>query len=221
MHSLDCLLQQRFVGLVQRENDWVFDFDGQYQLVVECLWRLIEDNRIRLTSLDHGQQFGLPAPVDAVQVIESRLMNVMVVDVNLHDGTLDLRISFENGQILEVIPDSSGYEAWNFVGAHQQIVAVGDGDLAIVQVQPENRAEHVIDSFGSEPYAITMSTVEEIADAIRKLPDEGLASFRAWFAEFDAAAWDHQFERDVAEGRLQALAEEALRDSREGRCTDL
>jgi hypothetical protein len=66
-----------------------------------------------------------------------------------------------------------------------------------------------------------MSTVDEIEDAIRRLPDEDLAALRAWFADFDAAAWDRQFEDDVAEGRLDALADEALRDRREGRCTDL
>ncbi len=66
-----------------------------------------------------------------------------------------------------------------------------------------------------------MNTVDEIEDAIGKLPDGDLAEFRAWFAEFDAAAWDRQFERDVAEGRLDALADEALADWREGRCTDL
>jgi hypothetical protein len=66
-----------------------------------------------------------------------------------------------------------------------------------------------------------MSTVDEIEDAIRKLPDQDLVALRAWFAEFDAGAWDRQFERDVAEGRLDALADEALRDLREGRCTDL
>jgi hypothetical protein len=66
-----------------------------------------------------------------------------------------------------------------------------------------------------------MSTIQEIEDAIRLLPDDDLASLRAWFAEFDAAAWDRQFERDVSEGRLNALADEALRDAREGRCTDL
>jgi hypothetical protein len=66
-----------------------------------------------------------------------------------------------------------------------------------------------------------MSTIQEIEDAIRQLPDDELAALRAWFAEFDAEAWDRQFERDVAEGRLDALAEEALRDAREGRCTDL
>jgi hypothetical protein len=66
-----------------------------------------------------------------------------------------------------------------------------------------------------------MSTVKEIEDAIRQLPAEDLAALRAWFAEFDAEIWDRQFEQDVAAGRLDALADEALRDLREGRCTDL
>jgi hypothetical protein len=66
-----------------------------------------------------------------------------------------------------------------------------------------------------------MSTIREIEDAIRNLPNEELAVFRAWFAEFDAAAWDRQFEQDVADGRLDALADEALRVAREGRCTEL
>ena len=63
--------------------------------------------------------------------------------------------------------------------------------------------------------------MKEIEDAISKLPAPELAEFREWFAEFDAAAWDRQIEDDVAAGRLDALAEEALRDLREGRCTDL
>ncbi|MGO9924392.1 MAG: hypothetical protein ACLQIB_58110 [Isosphaeraceae bacterium] len=66
-----------------------------------------------------------------------------------------------------------------------------------------------------------MSSVHEIEDAIRKLPDEELVAFRAWFVAFDAEAWDRQFERDVVEGRLDALADEALSDAREGRCTEL
>jgi hypothetical protein len=44
---------------------------------------------------------------------------------------------------------------------------------------------------------------------------------RAWFATFDAAAWDRQFEQDVTEGRLDHLADEALKDLREGRRIDL
>jgi len=65
-----------------------------------------------------------------------------------------------------------------------------------------------------------MGTIEEIEDAVRGLSSKELAAFRAWFAEFDAAAWDPQIEEDVAAGRLDALAEEALYDLRQGRCTD-
>lgn len=66
-----------------------------------------------------------------------------------------------------------------------------------------------------------MSTVQEIEHAVRRLSQDDLAAFRRWFAEFDATAWDRQFEEDVAAGRLDHLAGEALRDLREGRCTDL
>jgi hypothetical protein len=55
-----------------------------------------------------------------------------------------------------------------------------------------------------------MSTVQEIKDAVQQLPPDELAAFRAWFAEFDAAAWDRQFEADVAAGRLEKFADEAL-----------
>lgn len=66
-----------------------------------------------------------------------------------------------------------------------------------------------------------MGTVLEIESAISKLSREELFKLREWFKEFDAEAWDKQFEEDVQAGRLDALADEALRDLREGRCTDL
>jgi len=66
-----------------------------------------------------------------------------------------------------------------------------------------------------------MSTVQEIEQAVRRLSPEELAAFRAWFAEFDSGLWDQQFAEDAAGGRLDKLADEALEDLREGRCTDL
>ena len=66
-----------------------------------------------------------------------------------------------------------------------------------------------------------MNTIQEIQTAVSELSPEELSVFRVWFAEFDAKVWDQEFEQDVAAGRLEALAEEALRDLREGRCTDL
>ena len=66
-----------------------------------------------------------------------------------------------------------------------------------------------------------MNTVHDIENAVSKLSREDLSLFRIRFQEFDADAWDQQFEADIKAGRLAALAEEALRDLREGRCTDL
>ena len=66
-----------------------------------------------------------------------------------------------------------------------------------------------------------MSSVQEIETAISKLSRGELLAFRKWFSEFDAAIWDKQFEEDVAAGHLDALADEAIRDLRSGRCCDL
>ncbi len=66
-----------------------------------------------------------------------------------------------------------------------------------------------------------MSTIQEIEQAVSKLSREELSSFRAWFAGFDAEAWDRQLEEDVRAGRLDALADEAVRELREGRCKEL
>lgn len=65
-----------------------------------------------------------------------------------------------------------------------------------------------------------MRSIEEIEDAIQRLSPAELDAFREWFAEFDAAVWDRQMENDVAAGRLDVLADEAVEDLRAGRCTE-
>ena len=65
-----------------------------------------------------------------------------------------------------------------------------------------------------------MSTIEEIQDAVGRLSPEELAAFREWFVQLDAAAWDRQIGEDIAAGRLDALADEAVSDLRKGRCSD-
>jgi hypothetical protein len=65
-----------------------------------------------------------------------------------------------------------------------------------------------------------MSKLEAIEKRISGLSAEELAEFRQWFAEFDAAAWDRQIERDVKAGKLDALADEALREHTAGKSTE-
>jgi hypothetical protein len=141
LDALDWLTQHRFVAITRREYDWLFELDGQVSIVVGCLWRLLHDGHVCLTSLDDGHQFGLPAPIDSVNQLNPRLTNTVVSDVELRDGTLDLRITFDDRHVLEIIPDSSGYEAWSTHRGNIQFIAVGGGDLAIVDKAPTRRAE--------------------------------------------------------------------------------
>jgi hypothetical protein len=66
-----------------------------------------------------------------------------------------------------------------------------------------------------------MSIIEKIEDQVKGLSSEELATFRRWFAEFDAEIWDRQFEADVRAGKLDGLAKHALRDHASGRSTEL
>lgn len=63
-----------------------------------------------------------------------------------------------------------------------------------------------------------MSTVQQLESAVRQLNETELVEFRKWFVEYDALAWDDQFERDAAAGRLDALADAAINDKRNGKC---
>lgn len=66
-----------------------------------------------------------------------------------------------------------------------------------------------------------MTTVDEIKAAITQLPPDALHELREWYEQFDAQLWDQQIEEDVAAGRLDDLAEEALRSFRNGETTEL
>ena len=56
-----------------------------------------------------------------------------------------------------------------------------------------------------------MGRVEKIELEVSRLSWEELAHFRAWYARFDAHAWDRQLEQDAAAGKLDDLAGKALR----------
>jgi hypothetical protein len=131
MNQLAWLVGHSVHSLRRREFDWVLDFDKGVHLVIVCLWRLVEAGRIRVTSADDGHPFGLPAPVDAAAEVNCRLAKASVAAVELREGTLDLELRFDSRHSFQIIPDSSGYEAWDLSNGSSQFIAVGGGDLAI------------------------------------------------------------------------------------------
>ncbi len=62
-----------------------------------------------------------------------------------------------------------------------------------------------------------MKTLQEIETAIAKLADAELSTFRTWFEAFDAKRWDEQLKKDVALGKLDKIAEQALSDFSAGK----
>ncbi len=138
MSELEWFVGHRFQLLTRREYDWVLDFDKDLSLVVACLWRLIETGRIRVTSQDEGQRFGLPAPVDAAAEVNRRLLDASVKVAKLRPGILDLELQFSTGHVLQIIPDSSGYEAWNLSSGNKQFIAVGGGELVVFDGDPSS-----------------------------------------------------------------------------------
>lgn len=66
-----------------------------------------------------------------------------------------------------------------------------------------------------------MEKVAKIEREVQELSAEELAKFREWFAAFNAEAWDRQIEADVKAGKLDALADRALRDHAAGKSTKL
>jgi hypothetical protein len=66
-----------------------------------------------------------------------------------------------------------------------------------------------------------MGKIEKIEEEVQALSPEELTQFRAWFLEYDWAAWDRQIERDSQAGRLDDLAAKALRDHAAGKTTPL
>ncbi len=63
--------------------------------------------------------------------------------------------------------------------------------------------------------------VEELEQAVSKLPPEKLAEFSEWFQEYVADAWDGQTERDAQAGRLDEKIEEAKEEYEAGRTPSL
>jgi hypothetical protein len=70
-------------------------------------------------------------------------------------------------------------------------------------------------------FRVRMTKVEQLEREVEKLTTQELAAFREWFIEHDWQVWDRQLERDVAAGKLDALAEEALAEFRRGETTEI
>ena len=105
---------------------------GPATVRLECPWRIIASGGIAITSSDHDQQFGLPAPIDAGDRAASVLKNRPITLAEIDEVSGDLHIHFGEGIRFEAWNSSSGYEGWSLTGPDGlHVVAQGGGELAI------------------------------------------------------------------------------------------
>lgn len=72
----------------------------------------------------------------------------------------------------------------------------------------------------SQILEIPMSKIENIEREIQELTPSELVDFRKWFHEFDTENWDRQIEEDALAGKLDTLADKAIKAFKSGRCTE-
>lgn len=66
-----------------------------------------------------------------------------------------------------------------------------------------------------------MAQLQRIEADITALPADELRRFRSWFDTFNNKCWDRELATDSANGKLDALAAEALAEYGAGKCKPL
>jgi hypothetical protein len=66
-----------------------------------------------------------------------------------------------------------------------------------------------------------MPNLEQIEAAILSLPASEFEQLRRWFFDLDYERWDKQIEQDIEDGKLEALAQEAIAEFEAGHCREI
>ncbi|MBI4596171.1 MAG: hypothetical protein HY730_07325 [Candidatus Tectomicrobia bacterium] len=66
-----------------------------------------------------------------------------------------------------------------------------------------------------------MTIVEKLENQIRRLNRDELSAFRDWFRKYDSDEWDKEIEEDILAGKLDKLAEEAIKAHEAGRTREI
>jgi hypothetical protein len=152
-------------------------------LRIAAPWRVVTRSEIVLGWEDHGQQFGLPVVVDAMERLRTLLEGRQITSAAV-SSCGDLSIHFAGDSALEIFNASSGYEGWHLDWPGQQwIVAQGGGNVVeqLPDGEPTPDAELVrvlvTGDAGLIPLAKSLLQGEQIEYLIR---GEGLQDLFGW-----------------------------------------
>lgn len=74
-------------------------------------WRVTKDGKASISSFDHRQKYGLPAPIDAMAELQGQLQDRTVTNAQLDGESGDLLFEFSDNIKFRVF-NFTGYEVW-------------------------------------------------------------------------------------------------------------
>jgi len=165
--QLTWLIGKQLIDASMRTNDWALRFEGDSILVVECLWRIVDTERVLVTSLEQGQKSTICVNHGGTDEIEhvfrdvakemseylqfARIRSAIVKPI-----TNDMHIHFDNGLSLLLILDRSNRCGWCLQSPELNLVA-NAGTLAVHTKQSEHPHDEQTDGRGVRTKTLTMS----------------------------------------------------------------
>ncbi len=131
--ELKWIIERRIKNIGKQDYTLFFDFDNRDSITTESTWRLVTEEGIKAASDDHGHQFGLPAPLDVIEVVKKTIGQQTIKKYDIDPRTGDLSLHFEDNGELQFLNLSSGYESWHIVHGAQEIICLGGGKLHEVE----------------------------------------------------------------------------------------
>jgi hypothetical protein len=119
------------VSFDEGAKDWVFIFAENILIEVSGFWRLLENTKIVLVSLDHGHQFGLAKPLNLVEEVTTILNEKKLLELKVDENTADLTLVLTDGLEIEILIASAGYETYQFSISGKTYIGLGSGEIAI------------------------------------------------------------------------------------------
>jgi len=86
-------------------------FSGGTEIRVDY-WRIISNAVPIRSSFDHGNQYGLPQPVDAIQALTKAIDGEKILAAKLDKTTGDISLEFGNHLTVQLF-NFTGYEVWD------------------------------------------------------------------------------------------------------------
>lgn len=123
------LIGRQLTSAAKDTYSWCFGFGDKFKLVTESAWRVLDEQRIVVSSEDHGQKFGLAAPVDAASLLLSQLAGRTVDAAEISPLSGDLLISFAGQLQLQCLQLSTGYESWHLFVDGSETICMGGGGV--------------------------------------------------------------------------------------------